>query len=82
MAEKKRVKYQRRAPNIKRASKERATLSPRESVGITGIGITHTYDLLRRGEMPAIKVGKRFFIPRSALLKWLENAGSNPVNAA
>jgi excisionase family DNA binding protein len=82
MGEKKRVKYQRHKPNIKKVSGERATLSPRESVRITGIGITHTYNLLRRGEMPAIKVGKRFFIPRSALLKWLQSAGSNPLSAA
>jgi hypothetical protein len=26
--------------------------------------------------MPAIRVGKRFFIPKAALLKWLEEAGS------
>ena len=38
--------------------------------------------LLKRGEMPAIQVGKRFFIPRTALLKWLENAGSRPLNTS
>jgi excisionase family DNA binding protein len=58
------------------------TLTPRESVKITRFGINHTYDLLKRGEMPAIKVGKRFFIPKSALLKWLDSAGDKPLRVA
>jgi excisionase family DNA binding protein len=56
--------------------KDRLTLTPRESVNLTRFGLNHTYELLRSGEMPAIRVGKRFFIPKSALLKWLESAGS------
>ena len=62
--------------------KDRLTLTPRESVKITRFGLNHTYDMLRRGEMPAIKVGKRFFIPKAALLRWLEAAGSKPLSAA
>ncbi len=53
----------------------KATLTPNESTLITGFGIQSTYSMLRRGELPNIKVGKRFFIPRSALLKWLEGCG-------
>jgi excisionase family DNA binding protein len=82
MSGKTRAKYQRQRPNTKKVSRDRATMSPRESIEITGFGITHTYDLLRRGVMPSIKVGARFFIPKSALLKWLESAGSMPHNAA
>ena len=52
------------------------TLTPRESVKLTRFGLNHTYDLLKRGEMSSIRVGKRFFIPKTALLKWLEGAGS------
>ena len=59
--------------------RDKLTLSPRESVQITGFGVNHTYSLLRTGEMPSIRVGKRFFIPKAALLKWLENAGARPV---
>jgi excisionase family DNA binding protein len=63
-------------------SPESATLTPQESRKITRFGTNHTYDLLRRGEMPSIRLGKRFFIPKAALMKWLESAGDRPVNAA
>jgi excisionase family DNA binding protein len=68
-------------PNKYVQVQERLTLTPRESVKLTRFGLNHTYDLLRRGQMPAIKVGKRFFIPKAALLKWLETAGSKPLSA-
>ena len=58
------------------SKKDRLTLTPRESMRVTGFGSNYTYEMLRTGRMPSIKVGKKFFIPRSALLKWLENAGS------
>jgi excisionase family DNA binding protein len=57
---------------------ERATLSVKESTKITGFGITHSYRLVRTRAMPSIKVGNKFFIPKAALLKWLENAGDRP----
>jgi excisionase family DNA binding protein len=38
--------------------------------------------LLRAGKMPAIKVGARFFIPKAALLKWLESCGADTKPAA
>ena len=69
-------------PNKHAEIKDRLTLTPRESIKLTRFGLNHTYDLLKRGEMPAIRVGKRFFIPKSALLKWLEEAGSRPLTAA
>jgi excisionase family DNA binding protein len=68
-------KYRRTRPNIKARSKKRVTLSPRETTEITGIGMNRTYELLRSGVMPAIVTGNRFYIPRTALLKWLESAG-------
>jgi excisionase family DNA binding protein len=82
MRKTKRTAYQRRQPNVKAASPDRATLTPLESTRITGIGITRTYGLLKSRGMPAIKVGNRFFIPKAALMKWLENAGSEPSTAA
>jgi excisionase family DNA binding protein len=56
-------------------SVESATLTPQESRKITRFGTNHTYKLLNDGILPSIKVGNRFFIPRAALLKWLETAG-------
>jgi excisionase family DNA binding protein len=75
-------KYHRTRPNTKKPSAERATLTPHESMKITGIGVQGTYKLLHAGEIPSIKVGNRYFIPRAALLKWLENAGNRPLTAA
>jgi excisionase family DNA binding protein len=63
-------------------SPERVTMSPLESIRFTGIGLSHTYDLLRRGVLPDIKVGRMFLIPRAALLRWLETCGSEPRPAA
>ena len=65
----------RKHPRIKLLSDKRVTLSPRESTDFTGFGLAHTYRLLREGTMPAIQVGKKFYIPKSSLLRWLENVG-------
>ena len=59
-----------------------ATLTPQESRKITRFGANHTYQLLRDGRMPAIKVGARFFIPKAALMKWLETCGAESKPAA
>ena len=37
-------------------------------------------DALRRGEIPHIKLGKRYILPRTAIAEWLRNAGT-PVGA-
>ena len=34
-----------------------------------------TRDALRRGEIPHIKCGKRYILPRAAIAEWLKNAG-------
>jgi excisionase family DNA binding protein len=62
-------------PRIKERSAKRRTLSPRETTQITGFGLTRTYELLRSGVMPSIRVGKQFYVPESALLKWLDSCG-------
>lgn len=67
--------YRRSRPNIKAQSRKRLTLSPRETTEFTGIGMNRTYELLRSGVMPAIVTGNRFYIPKAALMKWLESAG-------
>jgi len=57
------------------AKKEKATLTPREFASHTGFGQTATYKMLAAGEIPCIRVGSRFFIPRAAMEKWLESCG-------
>lgn len=34
------------------------------------------YAGLNRGDIPALRVGRRFIIPRHAFMKWLENASA------
>ena len=62
-------------PRVKERSTKRLTLSPRETTEYTGFGLTHTYALLRTGVMPSIRVGKQFFVPENALLRWLNSCG-------
>lgn len=33
------------------------------------------YDALQRGEIPAIRIGKRWLLPKAAIAAWLGNAG-------
>jgi excisionase family DNA binding protein len=61
--------------------KDPLTLSPRQAAELTGLGMNACYALLKNGEMPSIKSGKKYFIPKSALLKWLENCGGNKLTA-
>jgi excisionase family DNA binding protein len=60
-------------------SAECLTLSPHESVAITGIGANATYALLRSGEMPSLRIGRNFRIVKSALVAWLEATGNKPA---
>jgi excisionase family DNA binding protein len=69
--------YQTRLTEMKNQSEKstRATLSPRETMPITGFGVAHTYRLLREGVIPNIRVGKKIYVPRTALMRWLDSCG-------
>ena len=41
-----------------------------------------TYEALRSGIIPSIRIGKRFIVPREAVRKWLESCGEPKVAAA
>ncbi len=43
-----------------------------------GISRKSTYDGLRRGDIPSIRLGKRFILPRAAIQEWLRTAGRGP----
>jgi excisionase family DNA binding protein len=60
----------------KQLSPDRATLTPHESTKITGFGTAATYALLRANKLPHVKVGQRFYIPRTALMHWLEETAA------
>lgn len=48
-----------------------------ESAGkLLGVCRGTAYKLVKEGKIPIIKLGRRFVVPRPALLKMLENAGN------
>src|ERR1700683_3450926 len=40
-----------------------------------GLSERSTRSALRRGEIPHIRVGRRFILPRAAIAEWLRSAG-------
>ncbi len=42
-----------------------------ELVEKLGIGFNKAYELVNTGNIPSIKVGKRYLIPKKALEEWL-----------
>ncbi len=40
-----------------------------------------TYAALRSGEVPHIRIGRRFIVPRTAVEDWLRNAGRPKIVA-
>jgi excisionase family DNA binding protein len=68
--------------HVKVRAPERATVSIKESTKYTGFGLTHSYRLVRSAELPTIRVGKQFFVPVAALMRWLENCGAETRPAA
>lgn len=61
---------------------ERTTYSVDETAALLGISRNGAYEAIRRGEIPAIKIGGRIVVPRAALDRWLESAGQQSGTAA
>jgi excisionase family DNA binding protein len=57
-------------------SGERLTLTVEEAAVILGISRAFAYDAVRRGEIPAIKIGRRILVPKLALNRLLEMPGA------
>jgi excisionase family DNA binding protein len=56
----------------------RETLTVEEARTVLGLGRNGAYRAIRRGEIPAIRVGRRLLIPRAALDRLL--AGTNSAH--
>jgi len=41
-----------------------------------GIGRNEAYEAVKRGEIPAIRIGRRIIVPDAALRRMLERAGT------
>jgi excisionase family DNA binding protein len=48
---------------------------PSQAVKIAGCPRAMLYDALHSNELPHIRRGARFYIPRSALERWVESLG-------
>lgn len=46
----------------------------------TNLGRTHVYELLKRGEVRAIKIGRRTFIRREDTQAWIAGLVEYPVS--
>ena len=62
-------------------AEERQTLTVDEAAEILGIGRNSAYDAIRRGEIPAVRLGRRLLVPRRALerLLWDNDSGTPDV---
>ena len=54
---------------------ERQTLTVEEAARVLGISRSSAYEAVRRGELPTVKIGRRYVVPRVALERLLNQAG-------
>jgi excisionase family DNA binding protein len=45
----------------------RRTYTVKETSEILGAGVNQTYEAIRRGEIPSMRLGRRFLVPAEAL---------------
>ena len=53
---------------------ERQTLTIEETAQVLGISRTSAYAAARRGELPTVRIGRRYVVPRAALERLLSQA--------
>lgn len=52
-----------------------ATMSVLEAAKQLGISRNLAYQLVRDGEIPTLRLGRRIIVPRAAFDRWLDSAG-------
>jgi excisionase family DNA binding protein len=60
-------------------AKERLTLTVEEAGELLGISRAFAYELVARGELPSLRLGRRLLVPRRAL-EALPTAASEPAS--
>ena len=61
---------------------ERMTFDVDETAKILGLSRNAAYAAVATGEIPSVRLGRRIVIPRIALERLLEQAGTKPTKAA
>ena len=64
-----------------RDTPERKTYDIEQVSRLLGIGRNQAYEAVKRGDIPTIKIGKRFLVPKTALDRLLE-AAVRPLECA
>jgi excisionase family DNA binding protein len=54
---------------------ERQTLTVEEAARVLGISRSSAYGAARRGELPIVRIGRRYVVPRAALERLLDHDG-------
>ncbi len=57
---------------------DRLTVSVEEAAVLLGISRALAYDLVRRGELPHLRLGRRVVVPRKALEEFVATASLRP----
>ena len=56
-------------------AEEKLVYTVEEAGALLGLGRSGTYEAVRRGDIPTIRIGRRLLIPRVALDRLLSEAG-------
>ena len=59
-----------------RDGSEKLTLNIKEVSVLLGVSVNSAYEAVRRGEIPAIRLGRRLLVPRRALENLLDGAAA------
>jgi excisionase family DNA binding protein len=51
---------------------ERMLLKPTEAAEVIGLGRSKTYELISKGLIPSVRIGKSVRVPVAALRNWVE----------
>lgn len=55
---------------------EKLTISATELPRVLGVGRNTAYELVKRSDFPAVRIGRRIVVPVDALREWLERQAS------
>jgi len=55
---------------------DKMVYTPQEVANILNVSIWKTYDLIHQKIVPAIRIGRKFIIPRERFEEWLNNPQS------
>jgi excisionase family DNA binding protein len=59
--------------NVRRVKMEKLLLRINETAQLIGLGKSKTYDLIARGELPSIRIGKSVRVPAEKLREWVNS---------